>query len=228
MRRRGTRHGHERPHDAALTVSPRDSSSSRKPPVIAASTTSLTVPPSAARICLMSRQRRAGPVPAAVRADRAVERRLGGGRGASPRTSARPLASSRAAGRCPRTRARPQRRPQLLVAGCARCCASASSTSSARARLGRRLPDVGDGGDGLGRRVEHDGQQVGARDAVDHAVVRLRDQRPAAVLEALDDPHLPERLCGRAAATSPARPGCGARRRRPGAAAPCAARGTRG
>ena len=35
--------------------------------------------------------------------------------------------------------------------------------------------------------------QVDARDAVDHAVVHLRDHREAVALEALDDPHLPER-----------------------------------
>src|SRR5690606_21247480 len=36
-------------------------------------------------------------------------------------------------------------------------------------------------------------QQVGARDAVHHAVVDLGDDREAVVLESLDDPHLPQR-----------------------------------
>jgi len=41
--------------------------------------------------------------------------------------------------------------------------------------------------------VEEDRQQVGGRDPVDHAVVNLRDERPASVVEALDHPELPER-----------------------------------
>ena len=42
--------------------------------------------------------------------------------------------------------------------------------------------------------VEHDSGQVDARDAVDHRVVRLGDQREAPVGEALDSPQLPQRL----------------------------------
>jgi hypothetical protein len=45
--------------------------------------------------------------------------------------------------------------------------------------------------------VRHDLQEglkkLHACDAVDHAVMRLRDQRPASLRQALDDPQLPER-----------------------------------
>ena len=45
---------------------------------------------------------------------------------------------------------------------------------------------------GVGLPVEHDGQQVGAGHAVDHAVVGLRDERPGPVLQTLHLPHLPQ------------------------------------
>ena len=43
------------------------------------------------------------------------------------------------------------------------------------------------------RRSEQQAQQVGAGDAIDHAVMRLADNREAAAGEPVDDPHLPER-----------------------------------
>jgi hypothetical protein len=46
----------------------------------------------------------------------------------------------------------------------------------------------------VGVRREQDGEQVDAGDAVDHAVMRLRDQRAAAALESLDHPQFPQRL----------------------------------
>ena len=46
----------------------------------------------------------------------------------------------------------------------------------------------------LGRQVEEHGREVDAGDAVDHRVVRLGDQREPPVLEALDEPQLPQRL----------------------------------
>jgi hypothetical protein len=42
--------------------------------------------------------------------------------------------------------------------------------------------------------VEDQLHEVGAGDAVDHAVVDLGDERPAAALEALDEPYLPQRF----------------------------------
>ena len=41
--------------------------------------------------------------------------------------------------------------------------------------------------------VERQHHQVGSRDPVDHAVMDLGDQRPAAARQALDHPHLPQR-----------------------------------
>ena len=46
----------------------------------------------------------------------------------------------------------------------------------------------------VGRQVEHQLHEVGAGDAVDHAVVDLGDERPAVVGQALDQPQLPQRL----------------------------------
>src|SRR5450756_1064556 len=45
----------------------------------------------------------------------------------------------------------------------------------------------------LGAVVEQHGQEVGCRDAVDHAVVQLGHDRPVVVLQTLDEPHLPQR-----------------------------------
>ena len=53
----------------------------------------------------------------------------------------------------------------------------------------RRLGRLGH----VGREIHQHLHQVDARDAVDHAVMDLRDQREAVLLDALDDPDLPER-----------------------------------
>ncbi len=77
-------------------------------------------------------------------------------------------------------------RVQRLVG---RACAAAARHRSARARaasLDRRRV--------RGGLVEHDRHQVGGRDAVDHAVVDLRQQRPAVLAQPLDHPDLPQRL----------------------------------
>ena len=63
---------------------------------------------------------------------------------------------------------------------------SASEGSGAGCHVGGPALDAG-------RRVEDHRHQVGAGDAVDHAVVDLGDERPAAVAQALDDPRLPQR-----------------------------------
>ena len=47
---------------------------------------------------------------------------------------------------------------------------------------------------GYGSGVEQHGGEVDAGDAVDERVVRLGDEREAVALEALDEPHLPQRL----------------------------------
>ena len=46
----------------------------------------------------------------------------------------------------------------------------------------------------VGREVEQHRRQIDPRDPVDQRVVGLGDQREAVVLEALDQPHLPQRL----------------------------------
>jgi hypothetical protein len=46
---------------------------------------------------------------------------------------------------------------------------------------------------GLGAEIEYRRHQVGAADAIHHAVVHLREQRPAAALDALQEPGLPQR-----------------------------------
>ena len=55
------------------------------------------------------------------------------------------------------------------------------------------MPHVGGCGARLPARVEQHRHQIGARDPVDHAVVDLGDERPAAVAQAFDHPHLPQR-----------------------------------
>jgi hypothetical protein len=61
-------------------------------------------------------------------------------------------------------------------------------------RFGCRPPRLVDTRqDGAAARVEEPRHQVGAGDAVDHAVVDLGDQRPSAAGETLDHPGLPER-----------------------------------
>ena len=72
---------------------------------------------------------------------------------------------------------------------------TASLSESHVGRLGLRAPRVdGSPAAARARRSSITVEQVGAGDAVDHAVVHLRDQRPVAVLETLDHPHLPQRL----------------------------------
>ena len=61
------------------------------------------------------------------------------------------------------------------------------------ARLRRRRPRLGRGVAATGGSVEQLHHQVGAGDAVDHAVVNLGDQRPPTTGEPLDHPHLPQR-----------------------------------
>jgi hypothetical protein len=47
---------------------------------------------------------------------------------------------------------------------------------------------------GHGPEVEQHGREVDARDAVDERVMGLGDEREAVALDALHEPHLPERL----------------------------------
>jgi hypothetical protein len=160
---------------------------------MAASTTSLKVPPTPLRTALMSSTGGRRPLVAAVRADRAVQRR--GGRGAHE-PGHRPDAGGHVTELAERLAGHPRRRPhgpELLVGAADHVEDGGGGQLLARRRR-LRLP-----GDGWrGRRVRgvvHDHrQQVGAGDAVDHAVVGLGDHGPAVLLEALDHPDLPQRL----------------------------------
>ncbi len=63
-------------------------------------------------------------------------------------------------------------------------------------RHGRARPGIPRGGRGpldVGPQVEYSRHQIVAADAVHHAVVHLRDERPAAALEPLQEPRFPER-----------------------------------
>ena len=177
--------------------SPRPLSRSRKPPVIAVRTTSLTVPPSAFRTALNSSnlpsvqaQRRCGPI--GPLSERAVGRdgllgQRGHGRG-EPSCRTRPVPSPHA----------PRRRRSGTDDSC--CIGwlivslTAPATTARRRRRAPRRPVLGLVVRGVGLEVEHQLHQVGAGDAVDHAVVDLGDDRPAVVGQALDQPQLPQRL----------------------------------
>ena len=175
----------------SATLSPRASSRSRRPPETIVSTTSLTVPPSAARTDLTSLRRTWRPAPRAMRPDRP------GQRGAADRAH-HARGRGHAAQQVPRLGERVARRPrrrangaQLLgrVEGAVR---ERAQHELGAARLRLRLPRVG-------RRrwavaLEHDRHQIGGGDAVDHAVMDLREQRPAALAQSLEHPDLPERL----------------------------------
>ena len=135
-----------------------------------------------------------GPDPAAVRTDRSGERRHRQRPGeAAPSTPghARARARSSPAPSTPPAASNMDRRRLDRV------------RHDAHDRVARQVELAGLGLRRVGRRwherrlrllVEQDREQVAARDAVDHAVVHLRDERQAVVFEALHDPHLPERL----------------------------------
>ena len=135
----------------------------------------------------------ARPRPAAMRPDRPVQ--------GSPRRRAQQWAQARDGprelGRLPHRPARlARRRPQLshsLVRD-RRPVGQRGAEDARCARLRRRLPRRDLGGRRAALVVEDHAQQVGTRHAVDHAVVQFVHQRPAAVVEALGDPHLPQRL----------------------------------
>ena len=144
------------------------------------------------------------------------------------------------ASRAPRrARPGPSRRAASSDAGELRrqCGAQARPSGSATVRpprCARGAPGRGSGpGDHssgapirLRRRVEHDRQQVGGGDAVDHAVVHLRDDRPApssspSTIQNSQSGLLRSRSW---ANTRPA--GCAARRDRRAAGSPCGGCGT--
>ena len=157
--------------------------------------TSLTVPPSSSLTPLEVRERGLDPAEAAVRADLDVE----GGVGSAP---ARPRECAGGDGGVEQL----VRRPARAAEHAAKAPVDLAGADDALDhRLGEELRagrlGVGDPLLERGRRrfrrlleVEEDGGDVDAGDAVDHAVVGLADDREAAVLEALDQPQLPQRL----------------------------------
>ena len=177
--------------------SSRASSRARSPPVAAASATSLTVPPSARLMALRSSsgasataKRRClpiGPLSDVCGAARTSLR-------SRSSASARPRRGNSASSVGCRTASTPARRPCSSAAG---RCVSPAPSSPAGGASGAGGPRGRVGG-----RVEQEVRHVDRADAVDHAVMGLARQRPAAVLEPLEQHHLPERL----AALEPVRP----------------------
>ncbi len=84
-----------------------------------------------------------------------------------------------------------RRSASIWPAGLARLASVRTSTSaSVGSGAGDHSP-LSEPAESIG---EHDGHQVGGGDTVDHAVMDLREQRPALALQALDRPQLPQRL----------------------------------
>ena len=169
----------------------------RSAPVTTVSTTSLTVPPSASLIALnwarspsAHAKRRCGPIVDVVRARRrALQARAQHRAEAVGGLAELPGASSRGArARRPRP-ARVERRARPL----GQRVGDQRRRRSARA-AGTTAGGGSGGGSGSASSVEQHGRDVDARDAVDQAVVRLRDHREAPALDAVDEPDLPQRL----------------------------------
>ena len=175
---------------------PRDCSHSRSAPLTTVRTTSLTVPPNAFLTVLKSLEarttakRRCGPIST-----------LSGvsGAGFSPAhtISPRPSTASRA-----RSTAVPGRsaafsaRPATPKPACIRPLTppAISSADDGSGLAAQASPSPGSIGLGTGSRSKSTVREVDAGDAVDQRMVGLGDQREAVALEALDQPHLPQRL----------------------------------
>ena len=137
----------------------------------------------ALRTVLMSSTVVDGPGVAAVRADRAVEASTAGSGGRprpsthSPRATSPQLADGLA--RDPRAGAGG---PELLVGAASQVGDGLGRPAPTVTGGGRRRPRSAVGGSRRRASVHDHGQQIGARHAVDHGVVRLRQHGPAAVL----------------------------------------------
>ena len=170
----------------------------RSAPAATASTTSLIVPPNASFTTLKSSGWSAPSGSGGAGRSRLLSGTFGAGFISSQATSPIPSATSTrlrrasragAGRRCSDAPADAQRqlrdvprRPR------ASSCASLGSGCGSHGRTGGVRPT------GHGVRVEQHRREVDAGDAVDERVVRLADQREAVALEALHEPHLPERL----------------------------------
>ena len=194
---RGSRPARARAARAPRCARRASCSQRRSAPATTVSTTSLTVPPNASLIALKSdssqrtsSSRRCGPIGT-----------LSGVSGAGFRPGPRDLghALDRLA-RGVQRRCRPRRGAER-AAGERRTAARTSPRTpraASEAALGSGWGAHGSPSCGSGRRhrleVEQHGREVDAGDAVDERVVRLGDQREAAVVEPLDEPQLPQRL----------------------------------
>ena len=132
-----------------------------------------------------------------MRADLDVQRRRRAPGSAPPTRPRRGPRRPRAPSAAPRPGAWPATPPRRP---CARRCAAgracprrAPAPRSARARAATASSGWGTSA-GTGPRSNITWRDVDARDAVDERVVGLGDEREAAALEALDHPHLPQRL----------------------------------
>ena len=177
--------------------SPRASSRERKPPLIAASTTSFTVPPRPLLDRLDIVQRRPGPGVAPRPADGPAQRRSRGrpqGRGQLGQGAGRACGLPGGRGGIGRG---PAQREGLPDREYHRVRHGPGGQLHGRG-LGAHLPVAGHvrpghRRGGLGGQVEDHAVQIGARDAVHHAVVHLGDERPAALGEPFGQPVLPQR-----------------------------------
>ena len=157
-----------------------------------ASTTSLTVVP----ILFLSRLTSFSDAAAKATRRRACTATLMDVRGAVSGSAALPAGSLRRMARMPkmlrvvRTSMRPTSngatRPEITAWD------TSSKPEGMRESSWRAEQVPGRAGGGLGLEVEEHAEQLGARDAVDGAVVHLDDQGNLPVLEPLDDPHLPQ------------------------------------
>ena len=169
----------------------------RSAPATTASTTSLTVPPKAFLTVLKSSRlagrprtkRRCGPIGtfsgvsgAGFRPAQTIS--------PTPSAASRARASARSgwasASIAPSASATPVRTAPRSPAASSWAVPGSGCGCHGRPGVGDRRR--------VGREVEQDRREVDARDAVDQRVVGLGDQREAVVLEALDQPHLPQRL----------------------------------
>ena len=155
----------------------------------------MTVPPKASLIELDVVEAAGADGEPPVGADRHVERRRRGGVERLPDDLADALERRARRARAPaRARARPRAPSARARRRRARSPAAPTATSSS-------VPGVGAGRHGgtpaAGRgplsQVEDDGREVDAADPVDEGVMGLEDQREAPVVEAFDEPQLPQR-----------------------------------
>ena len=229
----GSRPGRARAARGPRCARRASAASARSAPLTTVSTTSLTVPPNAFLTGLKSSSSLRTTREAAVRADLDVERRRrapGSAPPTRPRRRPRPPRAPSAApsaGRVASDAARGGRRTPVLHQP-ARAGRERAARRSARARGSHGLVGVRDlGGTGL-EVEEHVARSTPAMPSTSAWwVLEISAKRPS--VEALDEPHLPQRLGAvELLGEDPRRRAAAAAPRSPAPAARCGARGTRG